>query len=266
MLLSSLFFLLLLSSCSDSEESSAFSKAYEALNTKDNTNFEKLVVSHPDIVKKKVNDNHTLLSWAIYRGNEKAIVFLLDKGADIHIRTTSWRLRPIDWAAFRYDDSIYKLLKSRGAQDDAITLVLKGTTQEVKEFYAKNKVSRNYCWGNNTIPVTAAIYAKKPETLKFLLQQGFPVIIPEKNISALRIAILTSSPQALDILLEHEISHNSMPSEKEREYLFNIIRYAKKEKRKEIETVLASHIPKTKIVEKKENNRSADVLKPLTID
>lgn len=257
---------ILLNSCSNSEEIPWLAEAREAIFSKNDSKLQELIASHPELVKGRYKNGHTLLTTAINIGNEKAVIFLLDNGADLHVRTTGNGLLPIDLASLLHDNNIYKLLKARGAQDNLITLILKGTDQEVKEFCANNKIPRNYFWGDEMTPVIAAIYAKKPETLKFLLQQGFPVIIPEKNISALRIAILTSSPQALGILLEHEISHNSMPIDKEKEYLFNIIQYAKKEKRKEIETVLASYIPKPKMKEKKENNRSADVLKPLTMD
>ena len=263
--------LVILIGCSLSPQSNCAEKDIllcirEALYTKNNTKLEKLLITHPEVLNMRYKDGHTLLTWAIYIGYEKNVMTLLDHGANIHLRTTpeSYSLRPIDWAALRSDHKIYQILKERGAKDDIITLVLKTTLQDVIDFCLKEKIPKDYCWGNDLTPINAAIITGKLEILKFLLDSGFQRNIPHKK-PASHCAILYSLPEALDMILQHESSQACSLSDIEKEKLLRLLRFAKREKRKELESILIRYYPMLLKETKEKQSNSKSLLTPIKL-
>lgn len=262
--------LVILIGCSLSPQSNCAEKdillcVREALYAKNNAKLEKLLITHPEVLNMRYKDGHTLLTWAIYIGYEKNVMTLLDHGANIHLRTTpeSYSLRPIDWAALRSDHKIYQILKERGAKDDIITLVLKATLQDVINFCLKEKIPKDYCWGNDLTPINAAIITGKLEILKFLLDSGFQNNIPQSKIPASHCAILYSLPEALDMILQHESSQACSLSDIEKEKLLGLLRFAKKEKRKELESILIRYYPMLLKDTKEKQSNSKSLLTPI---
>ena len=257
----------LLSTQSNCAEKNILLCAREALYAKNNAKLEKLLITHPEVLNMRYKDGHTLLTWAIYTGYEKNVITLLNHGANIHLRTTpeSFSLRPIDWAALRSDHEIYQILKERGAKDDIITLVLKATLQDIINFCLKEKIPKDYCWGNGLTPINAAITTGKLEILKFLLDSGFQSNIPQSKIPASHCAILYSLPEALDMILQHESSLACSLSDREKEKLLGLLRFAKREKRKELESILIRYYPMLlKNTQEKQSN-SKSLLTPIKL-
>ena len=241
--------------------------AREALYAKNNTKLEKLLTVHPELLNMRYKDGHTLLTWAIYLGYEKNVITLLNHGANIHLRTTpeNYNLRPIDWAALRSDHKIYQILKERGAKDDIITLVLKATLQDVINFRLREEIQKDYCWGNDLTPINAAIITGKLEILKFLLDSGFQSNIHQTKVPASHCAILYSLPEALDMILQHESSQACILSDIEKKKLFGLLRFAKKEKRKELESILTRYYPIFLKDTKEKQSNSKSLLTPIKL-
>lgn len=147
---------------------------------KETQDFPKLELSleeQPELLESEDENGSTLLHHASYAGNEEAVQFLADKGANVNTRATSCSWTPLFLASLSGHTEIVKLLIDNGARID------------VKDSRGRS-------------PLHIAAMGGHRETVDILLRKGIDANLKdEAGMTSLHTAALCGKSQAASLLL-----------------------------------------------------------------
>ena len=120
----------------------------------------------------------TPLHYAAWCGNIEAAQLLMDYGADIDVKDTSFNAPPIGWAGENGQEEMFRFLIGRGAKTTIGELAAYGTLKDVRERLQKDPDLVNDGTGENPqdwAPLWAAVFWRRKEIVEFLLRMGAEV-------------------------------------------------------------------------------------------
>lgn len=189
-----------------------YGKWFDAAKMDDIKTMESALADQPSILNSSDDDKFTALHFAARQGSIKAVKFLIDKGAEINIKTAGFGFTPLYLAAINNQASIcYLLLDQKAVVADEINLkhtmatlekeikteivemiknfeqvkqrelqhtefiekIRLGQMSELNSLFLSNKLNLDYIsYVSNVNPVVGAIAYNQPEALRWLFKNG----------------------------------------------------------------------------------------------
>jgi ankyrin repeat protein len=155
------------------------------------------------------------LHCAVLARQAAVIVLLLDRGADIHLRTPG-DLEPIDLAVWGQwhqpvDRDIVRLLVSRGATYDLAVASALGDLAAVRRMLDGDRARVNESRPNGRRPLSAAIANWHDDIARLLIERGVDPLMPEPGAphgTSVHAAAQRGNLPILKLLLEHGADPN----------------------------------------------------------
>lgn len=171
---------------------------------------------HPELVnastdlETRVRPSDTLtmrlIHLAIAEARIDVLRLLIERGADLNVRTHDGRLPLHDCFELNHDD-FAKILLDAGAVPDACAAAAYGMHDQLEQIL-KNDPSRANDLTTGNSPLGWAVYGRQPRSAAILLEYGAVVDRPPYDACAWGPAAMVASTEVTPVLVEHGANPN----------------------------------------------------------